>query len=152
MDHAVVRSMLERFGIDRFPTLIYIVNFLRLNSADSFLDCTTKVNRTIFKELRAASKDTDAVEANRTDCSMKIIADITVITLSIMTLVDRGVTEDSQLLTTLDSAAVTFFKNLHHRPSNTKKTDLVLTHMPSSMTFNSSGFSTWADTITEDLA
>ena len=100
----------------------------------------------------AASKHTDAVEANRTDCSMKTIADITVIALSIMTLVDRGVTEDSQLLTTLDSAAVTFFKNLHHRPANTKKTDLVLTHMPSSMTFNSSGFSTWADTITEDLA
>ena len=31
-------------------------------------------------------------------------------------------------------------------------TDLVLTPLPSSTTVNSYGFSTWADTITEDLA
>ena len=138
MDPAIDIFVLERFGIDRFPTRTYIVNLPCLNRADSFLDCTTEVNRTIFKEMCAASKDTDAAEANRTDFSMKTMTDITVITFSIKTLVDQGMTADSQLLTTLDPAAVIFFKNLHHRPANTKKTDLVLTHMPSSTTVNSS--------------
>ena len=59
MDPAVVRAALERFGIDHLPTRTYIVNVLRLDSADSFLDCTTEVNRTIFKELRSASKVTN---------------------------------------------------------------------------------------------
>ena len=84
----------------------------------------------------AASKDTDAAEANRTDFSMKTMTDITVIKFSIKTLVDQGMTADSQLLTTLDPAAVTFFKNLHHLQANTKKTDLVLTPIPSSTTVN----------------
>ena len=83
---------------------------------------------------------------------MKTMAAITVITFSIKTLVDQGMLEDNQLLTTLDPATVTFFKTLHHRPANTEKTDLVLTPLPSSTTVNSSVFSTWADTITEDLS
>ena len=75
-----------------------------------------------------------------------------VITLSIKTLMDQGVTSDNQLLTTLDPEAVICFKTLHRRSSNTEKIDLVLTPMPISTTVNSAGFSTWADTITEDLA
>ena len=152
MDPAVVRAALERFGIDHLPTRTYIFNFLRLDSAGSFLDCTTKVTIIIPKELRAASKDTNVAEANRPDCSMKTMAAIDVITFSIKTLVDRVMTVDSQLLTTLDPAAVTVFETLHHRPDNTEKTDLVLTPLPSSTTVNSAGFSTWADTITEELS
>ena len=38
------------------------------------------------------------------------------------------------------------------RPENTEKTDLVLTPLPSSTTVNSSGFSTWADTVTKYIA
>ena len=83
---------------------------------------------------------------------MKLMADIAVITFSIKTLVDRGVPADIQLLTTLDPAAVTFFKTLHCCPASTKETDLVLTNIPSSTTVNSDGFSTWADTIIEELA
>ena len=59
---------------------------------------------------------------------------------------------DSQLLTTLDPEAITFFKTLHRRPAITEKIDLVLNPLPSSTTVNSAVFSTWADTITEDIA
>ena len=152
MDPAVVRYALERFGIDHFPMQTYIVNVLRLNSADSFLYCATEVNRKIFKELHAASKDTNVAQPNQPDCSMKTMAAISVITFSTKTLVDRGVPADNQLLTTLDPEAVTFFKTLHRCPANTEKTDLALTPLPSSMTVNSSGFSTWANTITKYLS
>ena len=80
------------------------------------------------------------------------MAAIDVITLSIKTLVDRGVPAYNQLLTTLDPASVTLFNTLHRHPANTEKTDLVLTPLPISTTFNSDVFSTWADTITEDLS
>ena len=103
MDPAVVRAAFERFGIDHFSTRTHIVNVLRLNSADSFIDCTTEVNITLFKELLTASKDTNAAQPNRLDCSMKTIAAIDVITLSIKTLVDQGVPADSQFPTTLDT-------------------------------------------------
>ena len=103
---AAVRSALERFGIDHLPTWTYIVNVLRLDSADLFLDCTTEVSRTIFKELCAASKDTNVAQPNQSDCPMKAMAAIAVITLSIKTLVDRDVPADNQLLTTFDPAAV----------------------------------------------
>ena len=82
-------------------TWTYIVNVLCLDSADPFLDCATEVTRKIFKELCAASKDTNAAQPNRLDFSMKTMAAIAVITLSIKTLVDRGVPADNQLLTTL---------------------------------------------------
>ena len=58
------------------------------------------------------------------------------ITLSIKTLVDQVMTVDSQLLTTLDPAAVTVFETLHRRPNNTEKTDLVMTPLPSNTTVN----------------
>ena len=119
MDHAVVRAALERFGIDHFTTRTYIVNVLRLNSADSFLDSTTEVTRKISKELCAASKDTGVAPPNRPDCSMKTMTAISVIKFSIKILVNRGVPEDNQLLTILDPAAVTFFKTLHHLQANT---------------------------------
>ena len=151
MDPAVVRAALERFGIDHLPTRTYIVNVLRLDIADSFLDCTTEVTRTIFKGLCAASKDNNVSQPNRPDFSTRTMAVITVITLSIKTLVDRGVPADNQLLTNLDPAAITFFNNLHHLPDNTDKTDLVLTPLPSSTTVNSYGYSTWANKITGDL-
>ena len=61
-------------------------------------------------------------------------------------------TADSQLLMTLDPAAVILFKTLHHFPATTKKTELVLTPMPSSRTVNLSGFSPWDDMITEEFA
>ena len=83
---------------------------------------------------------------------MKTIAAIAVITLSIKTLVCRGVPADNQLLTTLDPAAVIFFKTLHRCPANTKKTYLLLTPLPSSTTANSAGFSTWYNTITKDIS
>ena len=152
MDPAVVRSALERFGIDHFSTRTYIVNVLRLDSADSFIDCTTEVTIIIFKELRAESKDTNVAQPNQPDCSMKMMSDIDVITLSIKTLVDQGVPSDNLLLTTLDPADITFFKTLHRLPENTNNTDLVLTTLPRSTTFNSAGFSTWTNTITEDIA
>ena len=152
MDPAVVRSALERFVIDHFPTQTYIVNVLCLDSAGSFLDCTTEVTRKIFKELRVTYKDTNFAQPNRPDCSMNTMVAIAVITLSIKTLMDRGVPADNQLLTTLDPAAVTFFKTLHRRLVNIKKTDLVLTPLPSSTNVNSAGFSTWAEKITEYLA
>ena len=152
MDPTVVRSELERFGSDNFPTRTYIVNVLRLNIADSFLDYTTEITRTIFNELCAESKDTDVTQPNQPNCSMKIMAAIAAIRLSIKNLVDRGVPEDSQLLTTLDPAAVTFFKNLHRRPANTERTDLVMTPLPSNTTVNSSGFISWANKTTKVIA
>ena len=152
MDPEVVRAALERFGIDHLTTQTYIVNLLHLDSADSFLDCTTEVTRKISKELCAASKDTNVAQPNRPDCSMKTITAISVITFSIKALVDQGVPAYNQLLTTLDQASVTLFKTLHRYPSNTENTDLVLTPLPSSTTVNSAVFSTWADMITEDFS
>ena len=64
MDPAIFRAALERFRIDHFPTRTYINNVLRLNGTDSFLDCTTEVIRTIFKELHASSKDTNVAQPN----------------------------------------------------------------------------------------
>ena len=76
---------------------------------------------------------------------------IAVIPFPIKTLVDWGALKENQLPTTLDPVAISFFKTLHCCPENTKKTDLVLTSMPISMTVNSYGFSTWANTITKDI-
>ena len=106
MDPAFVRAALERFGIDHFPTRTYIINVICLESADSFLDCTTEVTRKIFKELRAASKDNIVAQPNRPECSMKTISAIDVITLSIKTLVYQGMPEYNKLITTLDPSAV----------------------------------------------
>ena len=101
MAPTIVRAKLERFGIYHLPTRTYIVNVLSLDSADSFLDFTKEVTRTISKKLRAASKDTNAAQHNQPGCSMKTMADIAVITLFIKTPVDLGVPADNQLLMTL---------------------------------------------------
>ena len=152
MDPAVVRSVLERFVIDHFPMWNYIVNVLHLDSAGLLLDCTTEVTSTIFKEVIAEYKYASVTQANQTYCSMKTMAAIAMTTLSINTLVYQGMPADSQLLTTLEPVAITFFKTLHSRPANTKNTDLVLNPLTSSTTVNSAGFSTWDDKITKELA